>query len=261
MRLGLCGSLFLVIVSTRCVAAVAQEQAPCTMGSTANGGFGVNSIVGAPFLATARISFEQKLSDGNAIRGYARIHQARNTIGMTRTEGPQRCFKDVDGTSKLAYSIRIYDPEQKLFRDWSVYGEMVGWRDKVIHTSHYPESVAPEPSAENTLKQQRLTAAGQWSAGEYKSENLGTKTMFGVSVQGSRTTRTIPAGKEGNDLELVILDEHWWSQALGQDLLVIHDDPRTGRTTYELEELMLSEPDPSLFIAPAGYAIEPTRPV
>jgi hypothetical protein len=239
----------------------AQEQAPCTMGLSPNSGHGVNSIVGAPFLATAEIRFEQKLSDGNAVRSYARFHLARNNKGMTRSEGPLRCFKDVDGTTKLAYSIRTYDPEQKLFRDWSVYGDMVGWRDRVIHTSHYPESVAPEPSAENTLKQQRSTAAAQWSASEYKTENLGSKTMFGVSVQGTRMIRTIPAGKEGNEIEMVVIDEHWWSQELQQDLLVTHDDPRTGKSTYEIEELMFGEPDPSLFVAPEGYSIEPTRPV
>ena len=133
MRLAPFGSLLLVFVAH--ASAVTQPQAPCSMGLPPNGGFGVNSIVGTPFFATARISIEQKLPDGNAIRGYAKFHQARNAKGMTRSEGPQRCFKDVDGKVKLAYSIRTYDPEQKLFRDWIVYGDVIGWRDKVIHTS------------------------------------------------------------------------------------------------------------------------------
>jgi hypothetical protein len=261
MRLLLRFSLLFIIILAADIAADAQEQAPCTMGLSPNHDHGVNSIVGAPFSATAQIRFEQKLSDGNATRSYARFHLARNNKGMTRSEGPLRCFKDVDGTTKLAYSIRIYDPDQKLFRDWSVYGEVVGRRDRVIYTSHYPESVAPEPSAENTLKQQRSTAAAEWSASEYKTENLGTKTMLGVNVQGTRRMRTIPAGKEGNEFEVVVLDERWWCQELQQDLLVIHDDPRTGKTTYEIEELMFGEPDPSLFVTPAGYSVEPTRPV
>jgi hypothetical protein len=36
------------------------------------------------------------------------------------------------------------------------------------------------------------------------------------------------------------------------------DDPRSGRTTYEMEDLILGDPDPSLFVAPAGYVVEPT---
>jgi hypothetical protein len=240
-------------------ACAAAQQAPCTAGSPPNGDFGVNIIAGAPFYATARLSFQQKLPDANEIRSYAEIHLARNSAGATRSEAPQVCFKAADGAMKLAYSIRTYDPAQKMFKDWSVYGNVIGWRDKVVYTTPYPvASTMPAPSRENT-SEQRDVAAGQWFAGEHKTEQLGAKTMFGVGVQGTRTTRTIPPGKEGNVAEIVILDEHWWSPALGQDLVVIHDDPRTGETTYEIEDLIFGEPDPALFIPPAGYATEPTR--
>ncbi len=40
----------------------------------------------------------------------------------------------------------------------------------------------------------------------------------------------------------------------------IHDDPRTGRTTMEVEELSRTEPDPSLFAPPEGYTVEDATP-
>jgi len=241
--------------------AMGQGAGQCSIGAPAEGSFGVNSKVGAPFTATARISFEQKLPDGNAIRAYSRVHEARSSLGRTRHESPQRCFMDEDGTLKLAYSIRTYDPELKIFKDWNVYGDVLGWKDRMIYTSDLvPLQPRADPS-EDLVKQRRSSAAAQWSASEYKIEKLGTKILFGVSVVGERRTRTIPEGKEGNELELEIVDEHWWSQTLGQDLLAIHDDPRIGKTTYEIEQLDLAEPDGSLFIAPAGYETKPTQPV
>jgi hypothetical protein len=251
--------LLLSIAFCLCTAVSAQQPAPCTTGSPAISDFGVNILVGAPFSAAARITFQQQLPEANEILSHVEIHLARNSAGATHSEAPLRCFKDTDGTMKLAYSIRTYDPAQKMFKDWSVFGDMVGWRDKIVHTTPYAAiTPGPEPSPENTAHQQRQAAANQWSASEYKTEQLDTRTMFGLSVQGTRTTRTIPAGKEGNVAEIVILDEHWWSQALGQDLISIHDDPRAGRTTYEIEDLIFGEPDPSWFIPPAGYPVEPS---
>ena len=37
-------------------------------------------------------------------------------------------------------------------------------------------------------------------------------------------------------------------------------DPRTGKKTEEVEELSLSEPDPSLFALPEGYAVKDIPP-
>ena len=75
-------------------------------------------------------------------------------------------------------------------------------------------------------------------------------------VLGVRTTRTIPAGAEGNDLEMEIVNETWRSRDLGLTLMSIHDDPRNGRTTAEYVDLQLAVPDPALFNPPAGYTVE-----
>ena len=86
------------------------------------------------------------------------------------------------------------------------------------------------------------------------------RTIAGVEAHGSRITRTIPAGEEGNELPLAVVDEKWFSLDLGCFLSVISDDPRHGRTTFEIQELSRTEPDASLFLPPPGYTIEDRNP-
>jgi hypothetical protein len=92
-------------------------------------------------------------------------------------------------------------------------------------------------------------------ARETKTEDLGMRTIAGVEAHGTRTTRTIAPGDEGNDLPLVVMDEMWRSKEFGLVVLGITDDPRVGRKTFEVEELSSSEPDASVFAPPDGYKI------
>jgi len=57
-----------------------------------------------------------------------------------------------------------------------------------------------------------------------------------------------------------VLHEQWHSNDHKILLKMINDDPRRGRTTVEVEDLVLSEPDASLFTVPAGYKIEDVHP-
>lgn len=89
-----------------------------------------------------------------------------------------------------------------------------------------------------------------------KPESLGTKTMEGLSVNGSKDTETIRAGSIGNDRDLVITRETWYSPDLKLVIKSTQKDPRFGETTYSLANIQRNEPDPSLFQVPSGYKIE-----
>jgi hypothetical protein len=91
---------------------------------------------------------------------------------------------------------------------------------------------------------------------EAKTESLGTRTIEAVQVDGTRATSTIPTGTIGNDKDLVITRETWYSPDLQLVLLSTQDDPRFGQTTYSLTNIERSEPDASLFQVPSGYKIE-----
>jgi hypothetical protein len=98
---------------------------------------------------------------------------------------------------------------------------------------------------------------GLFSDGAGKTEQLGTKMIEGVEAEGTRTVTTIEAGKIGNEREIEITYERWYSKDL--DLIVYsrHYDPRFGEQTYKLVNIDRSEPDRSLFTVPADYTMEP----
>ena len=80
--------------------------------------------------------------------------------------------------------------------------------------------------------------------------------VAGIEARGSRQTRTIPPGEEGNELPLIVTNETWASRELGVTLVQITDNPRYGRNTFQVEELSRTEPDAAVFAPPAGYKIE-----
>lgn len=93
------------------------------------------------------------------------------------------------------------------------------------------------------------------ASGEVKTESLGTKTIAGVPAEGKRMTRTIPAGKIGNDKPIEITNEVWFSKELHAVVLLKRNDPRSGSTTYQLTDIQRKDPDPKLFQVPPDYQI------
>ncbi len=101
-------------------------------------------------------------------------------------------------------------------------------------------------------------AAGQ-SGIQRTTESLGSQVMAGVSVQGTRTTETIPAGAIGNENPIVIVSERWVSPQLQETIYSKRTDPRFGTTIYQLTNISQAEPSAALFQVPPGDTIT-TRP-
>ena len=64
---------------------------------------------------------------------------------------------------------------------------------------------------------------------------------------------TIPAGTFGNDRDVKVINERWYSDDLQVLVKSSNSDPRFGLTTYELTNIMRTVPDPALFQPPADY--------
>lgn len=90
---------------------------------------------------------------------------------------------------------------------------------------------------------------------EPKVEDLGTMTIQGVEAQGRRWTTVIPAGRIGNDRELIQTNEIWFAPSLGFEVRHLIDDPQSGKTTTDVTHLDLSEPPLSTFRPPEGYEV------
>lgn len=96
---------------------------------------------------------------------------------------------------------------------------------------------------------------GSFPKYETRSEDLGTRDFDGVTAAGTRTVTTIPAGSIGNERDIEIVYERWYSKELEIVVYSKHSDPRFGEQTYRLTNIIRSEPDPSLFTVPHGYRV------
>jgi hypothetical protein len=96
--------------------------------------------------------------------------------------------------------------------------------------------------------------------GTVKKEDLGTQTIGGVAAQGTRYTRTIPAGQIGNDKPISIVNERWFSTDLQVVVKSTRTDPRFGSTTYTLTNIQRQEPAATLFAVPSDYTVRQGRP-
>ena len=89
--------------------------------------------------------------------------------------------------------------------------------------------------------------------------DLGMQLCAGVNAQGTRTTRTIPAGTIGNAQALTITNERWVSPDLQTVVMSKRTDPRTGSASFQLTNIVKQEPDPTLFQVPSDYTVQDSR--
>jgi hypothetical protein len=87
------------------------------------------------------------------------------------------------------------------------------------------------------------------------NEELAPQMVNGILAKGSRITSTIPAGAFGNDRDVKIVNERWYSDDLQVLVKSSNSDPRFGTTTYELTGILQAAPDPALFHPPADYSM------
>lgn len=90
-------------------------------------------------------------------------------------------------------------------------------------------------------------------------EVIGTDTIDGLPVLGTRETLTINAGAIGNSQPLVTTKDYWYSPDLEINLLTTRKDPREGTQVIHVIDLSRSEPDPTIFQIPSNFVIEDDR--
>ena len=88
-------------------------------------------------------------------------------------------------------------------------------------------------------------------------ETLRPEYIDGLYAEGSRSTRTLPPGKESNttDHEIKVVHEIWMSPDLRMMVKSSIDDPRNFTETTELKNINRSSPDLGVFRPPAGYTV------
>ena len=209
-----------------------------------NGGPGaVQAISGRPFSATETSKTVQTLGDGTEITNSNSRMLYRDILGRVRTEYNNQDLivvrDDVNG-----YTLRIF-PEQKNVMRIMMAGKGGG------RASVSPElSVALAPAP--TMVARKKAGGKQHESTE---EDLGIDNINGVPAVGHRRTQIIPAGQIGNNRDIHVVYESWYSDDLQMLVKSVNSDPRYGVTTYELTNISRENPDPSLFQIPPGYTV------
>lgn len=232
-----------------------------------------------PYRAQAVTEVRQTLADGSHVVQTTSATVARDNEGRTvriqklSTIGPGRPASDsTDGDSPTLTTI--FDPvaqthidytsDTKIVHVMSMQGPPLSMPNPPLEAAKgagggftVSSGVPPGGIGPTTFTVQGhadSTQAGDLS--EVKSDSLGIKTIEGTLVTGTKSTNTIPAGKIGNDKDIVITRETWYSPDLKLVLQSSQDDPRFGQTTYSLNNIQRSEPDPTLFQIPTGNKIQ-----
>jgi hypothetical protein len=90
---------------------------------------------------------------------------------------------------------------------------------------------------------------------DMKEETLPNKTIEGLNCTGKRTTITIPAGQIGNEKPIAIVQETWYSPDIEAVVQSTTTDPRSGTTTYKLQNVQRKEPPAEMFEPPSDYSV------
>jgi hypothetical protein len=214
--------------------------------------YGPSPKVGAPYVATVTTTHDQTRPDGTVIHGSVTTYQARDAAGREWQKRSLGCQPGPDGVRRPVIQTLVYDP---------VTGATISWEEddpaKALRVSHVRPRV-PRPPVATDESKEAAARRGLEEMGIH-TEDLGTKKIDGVMAHGTRTVQTVPV-QAGIDKPIQILKERWLAKDLDLEMLSITDNSRNGRTNIEVVDLKQGEPDPALFVAPAGYTIVDNKP-
>ena len=226
-------------------------------------------VQGAPYSATITNENIQTLEDGTHISQTSTGNIARDSQGRTRQDASLPAIGNLsaadaphivfiqDPVAQTAYTLNLSDKTAQkmpaLPPNISTSGAMSGGGPGkfVMQMGTSISAVGPPPMA---ITMQRTIVANS-EPGQINTEDLGSQTMEGVQVTGVRTTHTIPTGEIGNDRPISIVTEVWTSPDLKTIVYSKRTDPRMGEQTFQLTNIVRSEPDASLFTVPADFKI------
>jgi hypothetical protein len=225
----------------------------------------------APYAVVFKTTVAHTLADGTAITRVSGDAQARDSGGrwMTSQTGnsmadgkPGITFGNVDDPvagARISWNSRTHEA---IAMQFSSGDERQGcWRsgdgyEGVDYGPVRSRTTGAAGSAGGHPMPPMLPASlpGVQSV-KQTTEDLGTASIMGVQVHGTRTTWTTPGGAAGNDQSLVNYNETWIAPILGIALRQVSVNPLNGATTREAVSLDLSEPDMATFQPPDGYTV------
>ena len=211
-------------------------------------------VTGAPYSGDQIHERVETLSDGSRVtRTASTVKMYRDSQGRTRTDRAE-AIEINDPVAAVRYTL---NPGTRVARRENVPRSQIIRGDAPVQLVIVPpgteiRSAPPEPGAPVGAS---LTMGPPGQAGAPQprivTEYLGTLTIEGVLVEGSRQTWTIP----GDHGPVITVSDTWTSPELKIVILSKLADPRTGETSLKMTHLSRSEPASELFQPPPDYRI------
>lgn len=251
--------------------------------------FGDAAVKGAPFSAQVVREDSRILANGVHISHKWTGAIYRDSEGRTRREQPSQAAAEIvmieDPVGAVSYRLNLIQhtaqkiPYELIQRKMDAE-KVARRRSEEDIQKRQEDEGAKKQQLEEALVKARSAAAGlppgsavtvnpdgnQAKTFGYaktelpqKIEQLGKQIMEGVEAEGTRSTITIPAGKEGNDQPFDIVSERWYSADLQMTVMSKHSDPRTGDNVYRLVNVNRSEPPSSLFAPPSDFTVNEVK--
>ena len=208
-------------------------------------------LQGRPYSADEISQQTQTLQDGTrTVRSTPSSFVCRDSAGRTRAE-KRFPVPPIGSQADIPAVPEISDPV-------SGYSYYLDTTNRIAHRIALPKPIRFMPSSAVAFSSSP-TVISSISPGSKdvvtSSEPLGTQILDGIQAQGYRTILTHPVGSMGNDRPVVTTMENWISPEFNITILSKTTDPRSGESVRALVNIRLTEPDPSLFQVPEGYAI------
>ncbi len=189
------------------------------------------SVTGRPFSGTEIRHTTQVLGDGTHVDHADQSMFYRDAQGRMRNDSAKRAqiYDPVAGYSyTLELADKTYEKNARRVNDGSYSMAVVG---SLIVSGTNDGPPKPDP----------------------RKEELQAQMVNGVYCRGSRVTSVIPAGTFGNDRDVKVVNERWYSDDLKALIKSSNSDPRFGISTYELTNIVQAPPDPLLFMPPTDF--------
>ena len=238
---------------------------------------GGKTVKGVPYSAEAVTQSTQTLGDGSHIvnssssmiyrdsEGRERREESIAKLGAWSAQGqPAKAVFISDPVANVSYSLDAVSKTARKMPHGIAGGITGGITTKAVTGGAFgmAGAIIPPPAGAGTVEHGQQVffysttgRAGEEGSVKPKVENLGTSTIEGVEAEGTRTTVTIPAGQIGNERDINVVSERWYSPELQVVILSKHSDPRMGESVYKLTNINRSEPLPSMFQVPPDYTV------
>ena len=229
--------MLISLISLLLTGAMASPQAE----TVSDGALGITVSArtkGIPFSADVIRNEDVKFDDGREIHFEIYGKMYRDSQGRTRTDR-QRV---INGKARSEPSM-IVDPVQQLIITLEHYS-------KTAIIQHPVNSVAAT-KVKSPSESLPTAVPAPAQTGKINSEPLGTMTLEGFTLKGTRYIRS----KQPLDQT-----ESWVSDDLGGMVLLMKTEgPQPGSViTVKLTNIRRGEPDPQVFQVPPGYSIKDT---